>query len=68
MHAKVVAMREKVLSSRESARAERREARELLRAQNRSVRHALLDPKKLEESADQALQALLKKGRVEIGR
>jgi uncharacterized coiled-coil DUF342 family protein len=68
VHGKVVAMREKVLTSRDAARAERREARDLLRAQNRSVRHALLDPKKLEESADEALQSLLKKGRVEIGR
>lgn len=68
VHAKVVEMREKVLSIRGARRAEEREAREALRRQNREVRRTLLDPKKLEDSADQALKALLEKGRVEIGR
>ena len=68
IHAKVVEMREKVLSERTTKRAEAREARDLIRAQNRAVRAALLDEKKLEASADEALQALLRKGRVEIGR
>ncbi len=68
IHAKVVEMREKVLSIRGARRAEEREAREALRQQNREVRRTLLDPKKLEDSADQALKALLEKGRVEIGR
>src|SRR5437899_3169800 len=49
-------------------RAEGREARTLLRQQNRAVRDALLDEKKLEASADAALKALLEKGKVEIGR
>ena len=43
-----------------------RQARDLLRNQNRSVRRALYDEKKLEEAADQAVKALLQKGRVEI--
>ena len=68
VHAKVVEMRDKVLSIRGAKRAEARESRELLRTQNRSVRKALYDEKKLEESADEALKALLQKGRVEIGR
>lgn len=68
IHAKVVEMREKVLSERQTRRAEVREARELLRKQNFSVRRALLDEKKLEQSAEEALKALLQKGRVEIGR
>ena len=68
IHAKVLEMREKVLSERTTKRAEAREARDLIRAQNRAVRAALLDEKKLEASADEALQALLRKGRVEIGR
>jgi len=68
VHAKIVAMREKVLAVRETQRAERREARELLKAQNRSVRRNLFDEKMLEESANDALRALLQKGRVEIGR
>lgn len=67
-HSKAVEMREKVLSIRGAKRAEAREARDLLRQQNRSVRSALLDEKKLEASADAALKALLEKGKVEIGR
>ena len=66
VHAKVVEMRDKVLSIRGAQRAEQRESRELLRNQNRSVRRALYDEKKLEEAADQAVKALLQKGRVEI--
>ncbi len=66
VHAKVVELREKVLSIRGAQRAEQRESRELLRNQNRSVRRALYDEKKLEEAADQAVKALLQKGRVEI--
>jgi len=68
IHAKVVEMRDKVLSIRGAQRAEAREARDLLRQQNRAVRAALLDSKKLEDSADAALKALLEKGKVEIGR
>lgn len=68
IHAKVVEMRDKVLSERSAKRAELREGRELVRRQNQSVRRTLLDEKKLEESADEALRALLQKGRVEIGR
>jgi uncharacterized coiled-coil DUF342 family protein len=68
VHAKVVEMREKVLSIRGAKRAEAREARDLLRQQNRFVRSALLDERKLEASADAALRALLEKGKVEIGR
>ena len=66
VHAKVVEMRDKVLSIRGTQRAEQRESRELLRNQNRSVRRALYDEKKLEEAADEAVKALLQKGRVEI--
>jgi len=67
VHAKIVEMRTQVLAEREARRAERREARELLHRQNLTVRRTLLDPRKLEASADEALKALLKKGRVEIG-
>src|SRR5207249_9766913 len=49
VHAKAVEMREKVLSIKGAKRAEARESRDLLRQQNRSVRAALLDEKKLEE-------------------
>ena len=68
VHAKVLEMRDKVLSIKGAKREEAREARDLLRRQNRGVRHALLDEKKLEASADAALKALFEKGKVEIGR
>jgi uncharacterized coiled-coil DUF342 family protein len=67
VHAKVVEMRETVLAIKGSRRAEARESREILRQQNRTVRQALYDERKLEASADEALKALLQKGRVEIG-
>jgi len=66
IHAKVVELRDKVLTIRGAKRAEQRESRELLRNQNRSVRKALYDEKKLEQAADEAVKALLQKGRVEI--
>ncbi len=65
-HQKAVEMREKVLTIRNTQRAEIREARNLIRQQNVSVRKALLDEKKLDKAADDALQLLLKKGRVEM--
>jgi uncharacterized coiled-coil DUF342 family protein len=68
VHAKVVEMRDKVLTIKGAQRAEVRESRDLLRAQNRSVRVALLDERKLEATADAALRALLERGKVEIGR
>lgn len=68
IHGKLVEMREKVLSIKGAKRAEAREDHDMLRQQNRSVRAALLDERKLEDSADAALRALLEKGRVEIGR
>lgn len=66
VHAKVVEMRDKVLSIRGAQRAEQRESRDALRNQNRAVRRALYDEKKLDEAADAAVKALLQKGRVEI--
>ena len=65
-HQKAVEMREKVLTIRNTQRSEIREARNLIRQQNVSVRKALLDEKKLDQAADDALQLLLKKGRVEM--
>lgn len=66
VHAKVVEMRGMVLSTREAARAEAREARQLLKQNRQDVRKALYDEKKLDEFAEQAVEALLKKGKVEI--
>jgi len=66
VHQKVVEMRGKVLSTRDAARAEVREARQLLKEHRQNVRKALYDEKKIDEFADKAVEALLKKGRVEI--
>jgi len=68
VHAKIVDMRSKVLAERNARRAEAREGRELIRAQNQAVKRALYDKEKIEKSAEEALRALLQKGRVEIGR
>ncbi|HKZ63220.1 MAG TPA: hypothetical protein VJ400_02140 [Thermoplasmata archaeon] len=66
VHGKVVELRGKVLSTRDAARAEVREARQLLKQHRQDVRKALYDEKKLDEFAEQAVEALLKKGKVEI--
>src|SRR5438093_13134832 len=66
LHGKAMEMREAVLTIRNTARAEIREARNLLRQQNVTVRRELLDERKLDKAAEEALQLLLKKGRVEM--
>jgi len=66
VHQRIVEMREKVLTTRETERAEIREARQMLKQHRLDVRRNLFDEKKLDEFADQAVQALLKKGKVEI--
>lgn len=66
IHQKIVEMREKVLTTRDAERAEVREARQMLKQHRQDVRRNLYDEKKLDEYADQAVQALLKKGKVEI--
>jgi len=65
-HQMVLEMREKVITTRDAARAEQREARLLLKEHRLQVRRALFDEKKLDEAADRAVEALLKKGKVEI--
>jgi len=65
-HQKAMEMREKVLTIRTTQRSEIREARSLLRQQNLTVRKELLDERRLDRAAEEALQLLLKKGRVEM--
>ena len=65
-HQKATEMREKVLTIRNTQRSEIREARNLLRQQNLTVRKTLLDDRRLDQAAEAALQVLLKKGRVEM--
>jgi len=65
-HQKALEMRDKVVSIRGAASAEIREARQLLKQQRQTVRRELYDEKKLDEFANKAVEALLKKGKVEI--
>jgi len=65
-HQRAQEMRKTVLKTKEDERRERREARDLIKNQNLAVRRALTDEKKLEQAAEESLQALLKHGKVEI--
>lgn len=59
-------MREKLMALRNVKRDEIRASRKMIDDQNKAVRSALLDEKKLDAAADDALEQLLKKGKVEI--
>ncbi len=65
-HERAQEMRRTVLKTKEDERRERREAKDIIRQQNLSVRKALTDKKKLDEVADEQLQRLLKHGKVEL--
>ncbi|HYS71650.1 MAG TPA: hypothetical protein VEM95_04430 [Thermoplasmata archaeon] len=65
-HQLAMEMREKVLTIRGAAQAEIREARQILKQQRLQVRRELYDEKKLDDFANKAVEALLKKGKVEI--
>jgi uncharacterized coiled-coil DUF342 family protein len=65
-HEKANEMRDKIMAVRNLARDEIRESRQAISQQNKSVKMALNDEKKLEAAADDALETLLKKGKFEI--
>jgi uncharacterized coiled-coil DUF342 family protein len=65
-HQKASEMREKLMAIRNIKRDEIRETRKMIREQNKAVKQALDDDKKRDAAADEALQTLLKKGKVEI--
>jgi uncharacterized coiled-coil DUF342 family protein len=65
-HQKGLEMREKVMASKREKYDEQRSARADIVNQNKAARAALLDKDKLDKAADDALQMLLKKGKVEI--
>ncbi|KYK31201.1 MAG: hypothetical protein AYK23_04080 [Candidatus Proteinoplasmatales archaeon SG8-5] len=65
-HQKAAEMREKLMAIRNIKRDEVRETRKMIREQNKAVKRALDDDKKRDEAADEALETLLKKGKVEI--
>lgn len=66
-HERAKEMREKLMAIRNIKRDEIRASRKVIADQNRAVKDALTDKKKLDEAADEALEQLLKKGKVEIG-
>ncbi len=65
-HQKASEMRDKIIESRKEKRMERMEERNAIRDVNTAVRRALDDQSKKDKAADEALQMLLKKGRVKI--
>ena len=65
-HERAQEMRRTVLKTKDDERKERREARDLIKQQNLSVRRALTDERKLDEAAEQSLQQLLKHGKLEL--
>jgi uncharacterized coiled-coil DUF342 family protein len=65
-HQKAVEMREKLLTMKNEKRMQEREARKIIQEQNRSARDALLNPAKVEKKQEEALQQLLKKGKITL--
>ena len=65
-HEKAQEMREKLMAIRNEKRDEVREGRKAIKDHNVSVKKALGDKKSQDKAADDALQQLLKKGKVEI--
>jgi uncharacterized coiled-coil DUF342 family protein len=65
-HLKAAEMREKLLTMKNEKRMQERESRQLVRDQNKAVRDALLNPEKVELKREEALQLLLKKGKITL--
>ncbi len=66
VHQKAMELRGKVIEIKDQKRAEVREERNAIRDVNMATRKALDDKEKKDKVADEALQILLKKGKVEI--
>jgi len=66
-HNKAQEMRDKILGMRKEKRMERMEERNAVRDVNLATRKALDDKAKKDKAADDALEMLLKKGKVQIG-
>ena len=65
-HQKAQEMREKIIEIKGEKRRERMEERQAIRDVNIATRKALDDKGKRDKAADEALQMLLKKGKIEI--
>ncbi|MCK4757533.1 MAG: hypothetical protein KAS67_03695 [Thermoplasmata archaeon] len=66
IHEKAQEMRRKLMAMRNEKREEAREGRKMVSDHNKGVKKELADEKSLDKAADDALQKLLKKGKVEI--
>jgi uncharacterized coiled-coil DUF342 family protein len=66
VHQKAMELRGKVIEIKDKKRAEIREERNAVRDVNLATRKALDDKEKKDKVADEALQMLLKKGKIEI--
>jgi len=65
-HAKATELRERVLQLRQEKRKILNEARSVVDEQNAKVREALEDDDRLDEAADHAVAALMKKGKITL--
>jgi uncharacterized coiled-coil DUF342 family protein len=66
-HLKAQELRQKLMAAKKEKYDEQRAARQDIVNQNKAARQALLDKDKLDKAAEDALQTLMKKGKVEIG-
>ncbi len=66
-HQRAVEMLRKILSVKKEKREEWKRAMKVIEMQNIAVKKALDDEDKLKKVADEALERLLKKGKIEIG-
>ncbi|MGQ9583221.1 MAG: DUF7121 family protein [Thermoplasmatota archaeon] len=66
LHKKAVEMRERILSLRSERRVQAREARRIIEEQNRMAQRALTDPEGVERKREEALEQLLKKGKISL--
>jgi len=65
-HMRAVGMRSKIISIKKDKWEERKLARKMIEEQNIAVRKALQDKEKLEKVAEEALEVLIKKGKLEL--
>ncbi len=65
-HKKAMELKEKMISIRNEERKEREAHRRELKEYNESVRQEVADPKKMDEHADDALDALKKGGKISL--
>jgi uncharacterized coiled-coil DUF342 family protein len=66
-HKQFVELREKMLELKGQEFADRREAREVIKQQRQRVRHAVADPRGLDQHAESALEQLKKGGKIRLG-